>query len=81
MSGSKNQGAGLQQDLEKTTTTVQRNGRLGGFEAKMRHFALEQGGQRSQHLANQIINTMMITFSKICCHHRIDAFDGVDWFD
>ena len=80
MSGSKKQGAGLQQDLEKTTTTVQRNGRLRGFEAKMRHFAfaLEQGGQRSQHLANQIINTMMIT---ICCHHRIDAFDGVDWFD
>jgi hypothetical protein len=49
----------------------------------MRHFAfaLEQGGQRSQHLANQIINTMMITFSKVCCHHRIDALDGVDWFD
>ena len=39
MSGSKKQGAGLQQDLEKTTTTVQRNGRLRGFEAKMRHFA------------------------------------------
>ena len=83
MSGSKNQGAGLQQDLEKTTTTVQRNGRLKGFEAKMRHFAfcIGTGGQRSQHLANQIINTMMIIFSKICCHHRIDAFDGVDWFD
>ena len=79
MSGSKNQGAGLQQDLEKTTTTVQRNGRLRGFEAKMRHFAfaLEQGGQRSQHLANQIINTMMIIFSKICCHHRIDALMGL----
>ena len=39
MSNSKNHGADLQQDLEKTTTTVQRNGRLGGFEAKMRHFA------------------------------------------
>ena len=38
MSGSKNQGAGLQQDLEKTTTTVQRNERWRGFEAKMRHF-------------------------------------------
>ena len=41
------------------------------------HFALEQGGQRSQHLANQIINTMMIIFSKICCHHRIDALMGL----
>ena len=47
MSGSKKQGAGLQQDLEKTTSTVQRNGRLRGFEAKMRHFAfaLEQGNR------------------------------------